>query len=437
MRKRRAMPGSLEEYVRHGYTLAGSKGVSGEVAVNRRLGYSIWLLILCCAVWVASCAPEHEYTYQMPEQTDDGWTAASLDDVGMDKELLGELIERIEGKEYRNVHGIVIVKNGKLVFEEYFEGYRFSYTGPWSSLLNFRGKRKEFGIDTPHNLASVTKSLTSALVGIAIDQGHIQDIDDRAFSYLPDYSHLSNEEKDRITLEHLLTMTSGLEWNELELWLGNMEHDLIQLFLVSDPIDYILAKPVVAEPGTAWYYSGGGVNVLGEIIGEATGMGMDDFAEKYLFAPLGITEYDWDHLNSDVIHASGNMKLRPRDMAKFGYLYLNGGRWQGQQIISEEWVKASMRQSVSIPWDDLEEKLHKKYADIPETHGDGYGYLWWLNTYEAGGKQFDAVQATGWGGQRILLFPSLDMVVVFTGGNYATHEPVQEILTGYVLPAVQ
>jgi CubicO group peptidase (beta-lactamase class C family) len=405
--------------------------------MNRKLGYFVLLLVLCCAVGVASSAPAHHYAYQIPEQTGDGWATASLDDVGMNEELLGELIERIERKEYRNVHGIVIVKNGKLVFEEYFEGYDFAYTAPWSSALNFRGKRTDYGIDTPHNLASVSKSVTSALVGIAIDRGYIQDVDEPVFSFLPDYSHLSDEQKDRITLEHLLTMTSGLKWNELEVWLGNMSHDVVQLFLVPDQMSYILAKPVVAEPGTAWYYNGGGVCVLGEVIRAASGMGMDDFAERYLFAPLGITEHEWEYFSSGMIHASGNLRLRPRDMAKFGYLYLNGGRWQGKQIVSPEWIATSTRESVSIPWSSLAEIKHKRYADIPESHGDGYGYLWWLKTYEVDGKPVDAVQAAGWGGQRIALFPDLDMVVVLTGGNYATHEPVYEILTRYILPAVQ
>jgi CubicO group peptidase (beta-lactamase class C family) len=357
----------------------------------------------------------------------------------MNEENLGELIERIQSKEYRNVHGILIVKDGKLVFEEYFEGYTFAYSGPWSTALNFRGERTEFGIDTPHNLASVTKSITSALVGIAMDRGHIQGVDEQVFVYFPDYSHLSNEQKDRITLEHLLTMTSGLRWNELELWLGDMEHDLIQLFVASDPMGYVLAKPVVAEPGTAWYYNGGGVNVLGEIIREASGLRIDAFAERYLFAPLGITEYEWEHIGPDMIHASGGLKLRPRDMAKFGTLYLNGGTWRGQQVISKEWVEKSTKESVSIPWESLTGILGDEYADLPETHGDGYGYLWWLKTYHADSESVDVYQATGWGGQRICVFPGLDMVVVLTGGNYGAKqtEPVDEIIAGYVLPAVQ
>ena len=405
----------------------------------KRHSLVVWLLVLCCLVGVASCTTEYEYSYQIPVQTNDGWATASLDAVYMNEELLGELMKHIDSKEYENVHGILIVRNGKLVFEEYFEGYTFSYTGPWSSLFNFRGDQMDFGIDTPHNLASVTKSYTSALVGIAIDQGLIQDVDELMFSFFPDYAHLSNEQKDKITLEHLLTMTSGLKWNELELWLGDLDHDLIRLFMVNDPVEYVLDKPLVTEPGTAWYYNGGGVNVLGEVIREASGMRMDDFAEKYLFAPLGITEYQWEHMSSDVIHASGNLRLRPRDMAKFGYLYLNDGVWNGQQIISQEWVEESTKESVSIPWESLEGILGDEYVDIPETHGDRYGYLWWLKTFHTNSKSVETYFASGWGGQRIYMFPSLDMVVVLTGGNYGTSqkEPVDEIITLYVLPAVE
>ncbi len=407
--------------------------------MNRKQYYFLVLFVLCCAVWVVSCAPEHEleYVYRIPEQTNDGWVTADLEEVGMRVDVLVEMMNRIHSKEYQNVHAILIVKNGKLVFEEYFEGYTFSYTGPWSSVLKFRGDRTDFGIDTPHNLASVTKSITSALVGIAIERGYIQDIEEQVFSYLPHYSYLRNDQKDRITLQHLLTMTSGLKWNELELWLGDMDHDLIQLFQVPDPIEYVLTKPVVTEPGTAWYYNGGGVNVLGKVIWQASGMRMDEFAQRYLFEPLGITEYEWDHINPDVIHASGNLKLRPRDMAKFGYLYLNGGIWKDQPIISPEWVEKSTSETVPISWDSLAGILGEEYAYLPETHGDKYGYLWWLNTYQTNSQSVDAYFASGWGGQRIFVFPSLDMVVILTGGNYATHEPDQEILTNHILPAVQ
>ena len=397
--------------------------------------------MLCCALLLASCGPARAdfrtVTCQRPVQTDDGWETADLADVGIDPESLCDLVERIDRQEIRNVDGIVIVKDGKLVFEEYFPGYAFSYTGPWSSLLKFRGKRIEYDASTPHSLASVTKSVTSALAGIALDRGYLGGLDDPVFDYFPQYAGLRTEGKDRMTLKHLLTMTSGLEWNELELWLGDMDHDLVQLFFASDPVEAVLAKPLVDEPGAQWYYNGGTVVVLGEVIRETSGLRLDEFAEEFLFTPLGITEADWELIGSDTIHASGNLKLRPRDVAKFGYLYLNEGRWQGRQVLPAEWVAASMQEAVSIPWSSLAAVMHKRYADVPPSHGDGYGYLWWLKTYEVDGKPVEAVQATGWGGQRICLLPELDMVVVLTGGNYATHEPVQEILEDHILPAVQ
>jgi CubicO group peptidase (beta-lactamase class C family) len=370
------------------------------------------LLLLVCTVWLVSCQPAN--THPIPEQTNDGWQTASLDAVGLNAKILKELVEDIHGNKYQNVHSIVIVKDGKLVFEEYFSGYTWDYNGD-----EFRGELTDFGIDTIHNLASVTKSFTSALVGIAMDQGFIQGVDEKVFGFFPEYSHLNDERKDKITLEHLLTMTSGLEWNELELPLSNTRNDLIQLFIVSDPIEYILAKPVVDEPGTKWYYNGGGTNLLGEVIRETTGLRMDDFAEEYLFAPLGITDYEWDHINPDVIHASGNLKLRPRDMAKFGYLFLNGGTWKGERIVSEEWIRESTKGRASPLW------------------ADGYGYQWWLRTYHSNSTSVDSFYADGWGGQRIAVFPSLDMVVVFTGGNYVGEVPVDDIVVRFILPAVR
>jgi CubicO group peptidase (beta-lactamase class C family) len=378
----------------------------------KRLPLKTLLLILLCVVCLVSCTPA--YTPRVPEQTEDGWQTASLDAVGINENKIDEAIDRIHDDTYQNIHSILIVKDGKLVFEEYFSGYKWAYDDE-----RHRGEWCDFGIDTPHNLASVTKSVTSALVGIAMDRGFICGVDEKAFPFFPGYSDLSDERKAKITLEHLLTMTSGLEWNEMELPYSNTDNDLVQLFLVSDPIAYILAKPAVSEPGEAWYYNGGGTNILGEVIREATGLRMDEFAEKYLFAPLGITDYEWDHINPDMIHASGNLKLRPRDMAKLGYLFLNGGVWQGEQIVSQEWVEESTKKHTLTLW------------------ADGYGYQWWLKTYPSGTTSVDSFYAAGWGGQRLMVFPSLDIVVVFTGGNYVEEEPVDEIISRYIVPAVR
>jgi CubicO group peptidase (beta-lactamase class C family) len=382
------------------------------LGTRKRVSFRAPLLALLCIVLVVSCAPAH--TLSIPEQRNDGWQTATLDEVGIDAEALIEAVERIRDGTYQDVHGILIVKDGKLVFEEYFSGYTWAYDD-----AEFKGELVDFGMDTTHNLASVTKSFTSVLVGIAIDQGFIGSVDEKVFSFFPEYADLSDERKSAITLEHLLTMTSGLEWNEMELPYSDTRNDLVQLFIVSDPIEYILAKPAVSEPGTRWYYNGGGTNILGEVIRETTGMRIDEFAEKRLFAPLGITDYEWDHINDDMIHASGNLKLQPRDMAKLGYLFLNDGIWAGERIVSEEWVKGSTRRHVVPQW------------------ADGYGYQWWCRTYHSGSKAVDSYYAAGWGGQRIVVFPSLNMVVVFTGGNYVQQEPVDEIISQYVLPSVR
>jgi CubicO group peptidase (beta-lactamase class C family) len=314
---------------------------------------------------------------------------------------------------------LVIVRDGKLAFEQYFGGHAFDYASE-----GFQGDYIEYGIDSIHNQASVTKAVTSALIGIAIDQGFISGVDEKLFSYFPEYSWLANAQKANISLLHLLTMTSGFEWNEEDVFYDDLSNDLIQLFIVPDPIPYILSKPLVAEPGTRWYYSGGDVNLLGEIIKRATGMRMDAFAAKYLFAPLGITAYEWDFIKPDFIHASGNLKLRPRDMAKLGQLYLNGGTWNGKRVISQEWVKASTQSYTQIPPDSA-----------LAGHADAYGYQWWLKTYYSKGTAVDAYFRSGWGGQKIVVFPGLEMVTVFTGGNYAEQDPVDEIVVRYVLPA--
>lgn len=371
----------------------------------------LWFVLLC-VIGLAACASKQPY--QAPKLTDDGWQTAAPADVGLDESKLREAVERIQDKTYQNVDSFLIVKDGKLVFEVYFDGHEWDYDSP-----QFRGKLVRYGPETRHNLASVTKSVTSILVGIALDQGALQSVDDPVFSYFPQYAHLSDERKAAITLKHLLTMSSGLQWNEGELPYSNPNNDLVRLFTEPDPIEYILSRPLVSEPGAQFYYGGDNTNLLGEAIRSATGQRMDAFAEEVLFEPLGITNYAWDFINPDMIHASGNLQLRPRDMAKLGQLCLNGGVWEGQRIVSEAWIAESTQKHV--------------------THSatSGYGYQWWLETYRVGSTTVDAFSAEGWGGQRIIVFPDLEMIVVFTGGNYASGDPSEEILTRYILPAVQ
>lgn len=387
----------------------------------RSLRYGYVLGLFCLTTWLAACAAK--YIPPVPPQTNDGWETANLGDVGLDAKPLGKLITQIQRKRYENIHSILIARHGKLVFEKYFGGYRYSADGK-----QFRGEFVDYGVDTPHNLASVTKAFTAALVGIAIDRGYIRDVNEKVFDFFPQYPQLKDERKDRITIEHLLTMTSGLGWNEMDVSIATLDsrHDLIRMWKAPDPIEYILEKTMVAEPGNRWYYSGGDVNLLGEIIKRATKSRMDRFGQKYLFEPLGITDHKWMFLRPNIVYASGDLKLRPRDMLKFGQLHLNGGTWKGRRVLSRQWVEQSTRAHHEV-----------SRAGWRRAEGDRYGYQWFLRTYHTTSGSYECYLRTGWGGQRIIVFPSLEMVVVFTAGNYVTRDPENEIVARYILPAVR
>jgi CubicO group peptidase (beta-lactamase class C family) len=314
---------------------------------------------------------------------------------------------------YPNVHSLLVVKDGKLAFEQYFPG------DAWSPADGQAGGDVEFDAGTLHYMASVTKSITSALVGIAIDRGAIGGVDEKLFSFFPEYAHLQDGGKEALTLEHLLTMTSRLSWNENELPYTDPANDFVGLYRAPDPLAYVLGRPLEGEPGQGWEYNGGSVDLLGAVVARTTGQGLDAFAEEHLFGPLGIDEYRWDFVRPDFIDAAGGLHLRPRDMAMLGLLYLNGGEWNGRRVVPEAWVETATQPHASVPG------------------GGEYGYLWWRSTYALDAGAVQAFSAIGWGGQWIIVFPELDMVVVFTGGNYAGEDPVERIVARHLLPAVE
>lgn len=386
--------------------------------------YNFFLLfLLFLSYFLTSCKEDtstnpadNGYNYIIPEETGDGWETASLNSVGMNMLRLIDLVDKIKNNTYTEVHSVVIVKNDKLVFDEYFPGHDFGYTGQ-----NFHGDYIEFNRDTRHNTHSATKSFTSALVGIAIEKGFIQSVADKIFDYFPDYSNLLNQQKEKITIEHLLTMSSGFEWNEWDVSISQSDHDIVRMNSSSDPVYYVLNKPVVTEPGTAYYYNGGTVDLLGQLVRRASNMNVKSFSRTYLFEPLGITNYNWQTLYpSGITCCHGDIYITPRDMAKFGYLYLKKGLWEGTRIISEEWVNLSVQNHI-IP---------------PVNWAYGYGYLWWLRRYNTGSRYYYSFNAEGWGGQQIIVIPSENMIVVFTGANYVNNPPNDEIMCNYILPAI-
>jgi CubicO group peptidase (beta-lactamase class C family) len=246
---------------------------------------------------------------------------------------------------------------------------------------------------------------------------------------LPDHQHLGTDGKDKITIEHLLTMTSGLEWDEWHAPLSSAKNDIVGVwFQDKDPVSFILERPLVEAPGTSFTYSGGNMIVLGEIIRNASKMDIDEFSIKYLFEPLEVDSSYWElRFENGVIETGGSLTITPRDMAKIGVTFLNGGVWNGKQIISEQWVEKS---ATSFPGN--------RGINIPgEASGrNGYSYSWWIKKFSVSGNKINMYSAGGWGGQHIMVLPEINTVVVFTGGNYVTKRPPFKILEKYILPAI-
>jgi CubicO group peptidase (beta-lactamase class C family) len=290
------------------------------------------LFIIIIFILISSCRysgePEFSYQYIPPPQIDDGWETASLSLVGLNPEPIRHMMDYLNRENEHKIHSILIVKDNKLVLEEYLKGYLYNDNPPGSN-----GAYIQYDRDVLHFLASVTKSITSVLFGIALSRNYIHSIDDKLSDYFPEYSDIFQGEKANITLRHLLTMTSGLDWDESTYPYGDRRNDVTRLFYSPDPMRFILEKPLVSPPGSAFVYKGGDTNLLGGIIRRASEYSLANFAERYLFGPLDIEEYSWDLLAMGELFASGGLYMRPRDLVKIGYLFLNEGFWQGQHMV--------------------------------------------------------------------------------------------------------
>ncbi len=393
----------------------------------------VFLLISILSLLIVSCkqTPISLYTYQPPENLDDGLEVGSLDDVGINTELIEKGVDEISRGKYREVHSMLIFKDNKLVFEKYFYGHKYKWDGP-----DYHGIAVAWGSSKPHCLQSVTKSITSACIGIAVDKGFIRSVNQSIFDYLPEYQRFNTDGKDQITIEHLLTMSSGLKWDEWGAPNNSPDNDAIGLWFCEDPIAFVLERPLIYEPGTSFTYNGGGMDVLSEIIKNASKMDIDKFSAKYLFEPLGIDSFDWyNRFENGMIDAASGLKLTPRDMIKIGVTFLNNGVWNGEQIISGQWVEKS---SVSYPgpgnsW------FNNFIRPIPPDEGTmgrrGYSYSWWTHQFSNSGKKINIFYAGGWGGQNIMVLPELNTVAVFTGGNYTSNVQTFKILDRYIIPA--
>ncbi|WP_254560569.1 serine hydrolase domain-containing protein [Dyadobacter diqingensis] len=332
--------------------------------------------------------------YKIPDNLKDGLKTGGIVHSGLDSVLLAGMMQKIIDGTYPNVHSVLIIKDNKLVFEEYF----YEYTR-----------------DSLQEMRSATKSLVSALTGIAIDKGFIKSKNETVLSYFPEYT-LNNmsDAKKQITIENLLSNQSGLD---CDISNPNSEGNETKMDYSDDWVKFTLDLPMIDTPGGEGMYCSGNPITLGRIIEKATHMPLEQFAVKNLFAPLGITNFRWN-FKPDKTNAENYCQayLTPREMAKFGLLYLNSGNWNGNPIVSSDWVKQSF----------------EKHSVV---QGVNYGYLWWLKYLNADGVRYEGKAAQGNGGQKIYVWEEQNMVTVITGGNYNSKSPSDELISKFILPA--
>ena len=316
-----------------------------------------------------------------------GWRSATPESQGMDSGLLAEALAQIYEQEHA-IEGLVVVRNGYLITEAYVHPF-------------MKSKR--------HGIHSCTKSVVSALIGIAIDQGYIRGIDQLILDFFPGrtVAHL-DDRKRAMTLEHLLSMSTGLECRDSYLyrWRG-----LNQMRQSDDWVQHVLDLPMLEAPGTRFEYCNGASFLLSAVLQETTAKSALEFAQEHLFGPLGITDVEWPANPQGISIGWGGIHMQPVDMAKIGYLYLRQGRWGNKQIVSASWVDASTRKHIAA------------------TLQDGYGYQWWV-TDEG------IYMALGYAGQFIFVVPRVDLVVVFISDlEEADFYTPQELLEEYIIPA--
>jgi CubicO group peptidase (beta-lactamase class C family) len=335
-----------------------------------------------------------KYSYQQPKQINDGLITGNVAKTDLDKSLLNEMTQKVIDGKYPNVHSILIIKDGKLVFEEYFY---------------------EYDKDKLHELRSATKSLVSALTGIAIDKGFIKSKNERVLAYFPEYLIDNNSDnKKKITIENLLTNQSGLDCDVSN---PNSVGNETTMNNTDDWVKFTLNLPMSDSAGGKGMYCSGNPITLGRIIEKTTKQTLPEFAKNNLFNPLGIKNFIWNFKpDKSSVETFCQVYLTSRDMAKFGLLYLNKGNWNNQQIISKEWVEQSL----------------KKHSVV---QGVDYGYLWWNKYLEADGVKYYSFGAQGNGGQKIYIWQEQNMVTVVTGGNYNSQSPSDELIKKYILPA--
>lgn len=346
-----------------------------------------------------------DYTYRPPVQTGDGLETGSLKEVGGDQTQIESLVKAILNGAFPHTHSLLVLRRGKLVLEEYFYGY---------------------GPDDEHQMQSTTKSLLSMLFGIAEDRG-LLDTSQKLYDYFPDYRSKAawDVRKDQITLKTLLTMTSGFTCGEGGYRKYGGDGCDIDMINSPDWLDFCLSGSMSHEPGRHYGYCTSCLTILSALITKQSGMSLPDFAQKYLYDPLGIPAHICVTGPNGITEGGSSFWLRPRDMAKLGLMYLDKGKWKGSPVISAKWVEESTKPEPlppdGKPWQSFE----------------GYGYLWWTRHLPSTKGSTFVYYSNGKGGQYIIVAPALDLVCVMTAGYYrdAGSDQGLELFKQYILNA--
>jgi CubicO group peptidase (beta-lactamase class C family) len=357
--------------------------------------YTFICIILILTALLGGCAyplltPAVE---QPPYWPDTEWRTSTPEEQGIDSALILSMLQEIQQQDL-NIHSVLIIRHGHLVTEAYFPPYNE---------------------EIKHPVYSVTKSVTSAMTGIAIQNGQIENVQQNVLDFFPE---IAREAKDKylkeITIEHLLTMSAGFNTTTLPNFSNkDASFDTVKHLLTYDS--------VLRKPGETFFYDSGSPHLMSAIIQKTSGLTLEAYANTELFGPLGITDYGWQSDPQGITTGNSGLNLRPRDMAKLGYLYLHNGQWNEKQIVPAEWVQTSTTAHM-----ETEGLIMMNAAE-----DDGYGYYWWIDS-------FGGYSAHGFGGQYIFVLPELDMIVVFTAGMADPDFPApHQLVETYLLPAAQ
>lgn len=358
-----------------------------------RMAVLLTALLLSCGLY---------FGQEAPSPAGSQWERISPEQAGLDGQALDAIAARMRQGEFGNAHAWLLAKDGKLVVEEYFQGYR---------------------PERRHTIQSISKSITSLLIGIAIGQGKIRGVEQKVLEFFPDIRprHL-DQFKREMALEDLLTMRTGFDWDEQSTSLYDRSNPLGRLNRLGDGWnEYVLDFPLKHPPGTVFEYNSGASILLGGILKQATGMHAEQYARRELFGPMGISDFEWESNRSGYNHTGGGLDMRPADLLKIGQLMLDEGMWRGEQLVPREWVRASVER-------------HVEKAD----HDLGYGYQWWLlpPSRAEGLPDLKIICGLGMGGQYLLIVPDRRLVLLSQSwhpGRQTENNPIR-LLYREILP---